>query len=149
MNILTKYFGEVEVNSEDVIHFPNGLPGFEQEQEFVVLPIDEAGIYQSLQSVKSEEISLVVANPYVFFKAYEFSLDDKTLETLRIESPSEVAVFSVLTLREPFSDTTANLQAPIIVNTRNQKGKQLILTNTPYKTRHLIAEGGDTDAHTE
>ncbi|KGP91401.1 flagellar assembly protein FliW [Pontibacillus chungwhensis BH030062] len=148
MNIQTKYFGEVEVNRDDVILFPNGLPGFEQEQEFVVLPIDEAGIYQSLQSIKSEEISLVVVNPYVFFKAYEFFLDDKTLEALRIESPSEVAVFSVLTLREPFSDTTANLQAPIIVNTRNQKGKQLILTNTPYMTRHLIAEGGDTDAHT-
>ncbi|GGD10882.1 flagellar assembly protein FliW [Pontibacillus salipaludis] len=148
MNIQTKYFGEVEVNRDKVIHFPNGLPGFEQEQEFVVIPIDEAGIYQSIQSIISEEVSLVITNPYVFFKEYEFSLDDKTLETLDIQNPSDLAVFTVLTLREPFRDTTANLQAPIIVNTRNRKGKQLILTNTPYKTRHLIAEGGDTDAHT-
>ncbi|MCD5325909.1 MULTISPECIES: flagellar assembly protein FliW [Pontibacillus] len=149
MNINTKYFGEVEVKEEEVVIFPNGLPGFEEELEFVILPIDEGGIYHSMQSVHKEEVSLVIANPYLFFKNYEFELDDQTLDTLHIERPEDVAVFSVLTLREPFSDTTANLQAPIIVNKSNQKGKQLILTNTPYMTRHLIAEGGDTDAHTE
>ncbi|QSS99614.1 flagellar assembly protein FliW [Pontibacillus sp. ALD_SL1] len=149
MNIQTKYFGEVEVKQEDVVYFPNGLPGFEREMEFVILPVDESGVYQSLQSIQSAEMSLIVANPYVFFTNYEFTLEDQTLDLLGIESPEEVSVLSVLTLREPFQETTANLQAPIIVNTRTGMAKQLILTNTSYKTRHLIAEGGDRDAHTE
>lgn len=149
MNIQTKYFGEVEVNQEDIIHFPNGLPGFENEVEFALLNLDEAGLYLSIQSIHSKDVALVIANPYLFFKDYEFSLDESTLDLLHIKSQSEVAVYSVITLREPFHQSTANLQAPIIINMLTQKGKQFILTNTSYKTRHLIAEGGDMDAHTE
>ena len=35
---------------------------------------------------------------------------------------------------------TANLLAPVIINTKNLKGKQIILDDKRYKTKHYILE---------
>ncbi|KGX86311.1 flagellar assembly protein FliW [Pontibacillus litoralis] len=152
MQIETKLFGQVEINEDDVFHFSSGLPGFEQEQQFILLPIDEAGIYQSMQSVQNANVALIVTNPYVFFKDYEFTIDASTLNSLEIETKQQVTVFTVLTLQDPFASTTANLQAPIIVNHTNNKGKQMILTDTLYTTKHPIMPNGKdvhADAHSQ
>jgi len=150
MNIQTKFFGEIEVNAESIIEFPNGLPGFENEQQFVLLEIDEEGIYHSLQSIHSEKVALIVSNPYLFFNAYEFTLDQSTQDILQITDENDVVVLSVLTLRDPFSESTANLQAPIIWNNKMNKAKQLILVDTEYETKHPITasqKDGESDVN--
>ena len=38
MKFETKYFGTVEVPPDEVITFPNGLFGFEEERSFLLLP---------------------------------------------------------------------------------------------------------------
>jgi len=48
-------------------------------------------------------------------------------------------VLTTITIpRDNPSGTTANLVAPIIINTRLNKAKQLILTGTPYFTKHRL-----------
>jgi len=150
MKINTKFFGEVEINEENIIEFPNGIPGFEQENRFVLLDINEQGTYHSLQSVDNAEIALVVTNPYIFFNDYEFDIDQNTINLLNINSKEDVMVFSVLTLKDPFKQTTANLQAPIVLNLKKNLAKQLILHDTTYQTKQpIFAEGKDveSDAH--
>jgi len=150
MNIKTKFFGEMEINPESIIKFPNGVPGFEEEDEFVLLAIDEEEIYHSLQSTKSKEVALIVTNPYLFFTDYEFHVDKSTQELLHIEDESDVVVLSVLTLRDPFADSTANLQAPIILNVKRNKAKQLILLDTDYETKHPLVSSkkdGESDVN--
>jgi len=152
MNIHTKFFGVVEIKEENIIEFPNGVPGFEQEKEFVLLEIDEQGTYSSLQSVNQPGIALVVTNPYLFFSDYEFDLDHNTINLLQIKSNEDVMVLSVLTLKDPFIDSTANLQAPIIINYKTNKAKQLILNDSNFQTKQpLFAKGKDveSDAHSE
>ncbi|MYL33973.1 flagellar assembly protein FliW [Pontibacillus yanchengensis] len=142
MNIHTKFFGEVEIKEESIIEFPNGLPGFEHETRFVLLDIDEQSTYHSLQSVEQAEIALIVTNPYLFFRDYEFILDDNTVNLLGIQNSEDVVILSVLTLKDPFKDTTANLQAPIVLNSQNNKAKQVILKDTAYETKHHIISNG-------
>ncbi|MFC0525413.1 flagellar assembly protein FliW [Pontibacillus salicampi] len=152
MNIKTKFFGELTIEEERIIEFPNGLPGFEDEKRFVLLNIDESGTYQSLQSVDREEVALVVTNPYLFFSDYEFHLDTNTLELLNINRQEDVSIITVLTLEEPFHNTTANLQAPIILHVNEQIAKQIILMDTSYSTKHHIMtneKGGESHAHSE
>jgi flagellar assembly factor FliW len=36
----TKYIGTMEVEKERLIHFEKGIPAFESEQTFVLLPFD-------------------------------------------------------------------------------------------------------------
>ncbi|MGP4061268.1 flagellar assembly protein FliW [Halobacillus sp. H74] len=146
MKIETKYFGTVEVNAEEMIRFPHGLPGFESFHSFVLLPVDELGTYFALQAVDEAELSLIVTNPYLFYKDYAFDIDENELS---LEKPDEVAVYNVVTLKEPFEESTLNLQAPIVVNIPERIAKQVILNDINYQTKHPLThsnKGGESHA---
>lgn len=123
MIIKTKYHGEIRIDEGQIISFENGLPGFNDETQFVVLPLSEDSPFLALQSVKQEHIAFIVASPFIFFKGYEFDIDHATLELLHIEDIEDVEVMAILTLEEPFENTTANLKAPIIVNKKGNEGE--------------------------
>ena len=141
MIIKTKYHGEIRIDEGQIISFENGLPGFNDETQFVVLPLSEDSPFLALQSVKQEHIAFIVASPFIFFKGNEFDIDHATLELLHIEDIEDVEVMAILTLEEPFENTTANLKAPIIVNKKEMKAKQIILHDASYETKHLIGGG--------
>ncbi|MED4917423.1 flagellar assembly protein FliW [Geobacillus thermodenitrificans] len=137
MNIDTKYHGTVVVKEEDIIHFPHGLPGFADEKRFVLLPLADTP-FVILQSVDTPALGFVLIEPFSYFPSYEFELDETTVEQLEIESERDVAVYVILTVADPFDYTTANLQAPVVIHTRKRLGKQVILTNTTYRTKHRL-----------
>ncbi|MDT0162154.1 flagellar assembly protein FliW [Bacillus sp. AG4(2022)] len=137
MKLLTKFHGELEINEEKVIHFNAGIPGFVEEKEFCILPIEQTPLFV-LQSVKSSETAFILTDPFSFFTDYEFNLPEEVTEALSISSDKDVAVFAILTVQEPFEKTTANLQAPVIINQIEKQGKQVILNGTSYTTKHLL-----------
>ncbi|AKM20409.1 flagellar assembly protein FliW [Geobacillus sp. G4] len=137
MNIDTKYHGTVAVKEEDIIHFPHGLPGFADEKRFVLLPLADTP-FVILQSVEIPALGFVLIEPFSYFPSYEFELDEATVEQLNIESERDVAVYVILTVADPFHETTANLQAPVVINVHKRLGKQVILTNPPYQTKHRL-----------
>ncbi|WP_101843032.1 flagellar assembly protein FliW [Halobacillus sp. Marseille-P3879] len=147
MKIETKYFGQINVERDGIIHFEQGLPGFESYQDFVLLPVDEDGVYSALQSVEEPGIALIVTNPYLFYKDYEFDLDEKSLEDVQLERAEDIAVYSVITVQEPFTQSTLNLQAPVIVNIEKKLGKQVILHDTSYRTKHPLLQEQGGEAH--
>ncbi|MCD7034446.1 flagellar assembly protein FliW [Metabacillus sp. GX 13764] len=134
----TKYHGEIEINEAQILQFESGIPGFLDEKQFVVLPLEEGSHFLILQSITTSELAFVVTSPFTFFKEYEFNLDDNTAEKLKIEKPEDVQVMVILTLQDKFEDSTANLQAPIIVNEKNSLAKQVILNDPAYKTKHKL-----------
>jgi flagellar assembly factor FliW len=139
MRIDTKYHGAIDAAGQDIWTFPNGLPGFLEEQEFILLPLAEDQIvFFILQSVKTAGLAFVVTNPFVFFQNYEFKLDEGSKELLRIESEKDVLVYVILNIKQPFEQTTANLLAPIVLNNREQLAKQVILHDNDYKTKHPL-----------
>lgn len=145
MNIQTKYHGELTIEETDIIQFENGIPGFLHEQEFIILPLTEDGIYSVMQSVRTSQLAFVITNPFIFYKDYDFTLEDVIVKQLDIEAITDVKVFNILTLQEPFEKPTVNLQAPIIINTKNNQAKQVILNNESYKTKHpLFNESPDS-----
>jgi flagellar assembly factor FliW len=137
MNIQTKFHGEQEINTNEIIKFNTGIPGFLDEKEFIILPIEGTDLYV-LQSVRSQQVAFIITDPFLIFPQYEFDLSQEVIEVLEIESEKEVSTFVILTVKDPFQETTANLQAPVIINQNKKLGKQHILTNTSYQTRHKI-----------
>ncbi|WHY33790.1 flagellar assembly protein FliW [Cytobacillus firmus] len=137
MKIQTKFHGEQEINKDDIIQFPSGIPGFLEEKEFYILPFEGTDLFV-LQSVKTTEVAFIVTDPFVLFPQYEFDLPEEALEKLEIQSNKDVATFAILTVREPFQETTANLQAPLVINQTKKLGKQIILNQTTYQTKHKI-----------
>ncbi|WAA12024.1 flagellar assembly protein FliW [Fervidibacillus halotolerans] len=138
MNIQTKYHGILAIDEKKIITFEKGIPGFPRENQFVLLPLTEDELYQVMQSVQTANVAFVVTIPFLFFPDYEFDLDDGVVEQLEVERPEDVQVLTILTVREPFEKTTANLQAPIVINWKNKKGKQVILNDDTYSVRHRL-----------
>lgn len=138
MKIQTKYVGEITINESTIIRFSKGIPGFIDETEFVMLELPGNPMFHMLQSIQTQDIAFILTDPYRFYKDYSFELDDSTLDLLAIKSENDVLVMSVVTLRQPFDQSTINLKAPIIINPNSKRGKQYILNMDEYPTKASI-----------
>lgn len=138
MRIQTKFFGEIELTAEQCWEFPKGIPGFEDEKEFALLPIEGNTVFQVLQSVNDSETALVVANPYVLVENYSFDIDEPTIDLLGIKQESDIFILGVLSLKEPLASSTINLQAPIIFQMTKKIAKQMIISDQQLTLRHVI-----------
>lgn len=140
MNIQTKFLGEVEIEQTEIITFENGLPGFQEYTKFILLGLDADLPIALLQSTEDDQIGFVVGYPFAFKQDYVFDLSENDKEQLQLEDESEVATYTVITLKENFADSTINLLAPIVINTKQKLGKQIVLQDgEKYPLRFQIA----------
>ena len=136
MKIITKFFEEIETDEKNIITFYEGIPGFEDYKNFIVLDIDEKSNLKCLQSIENKDVCLILITPWDYFNDYEIELSDEEQKELGIKKQDDVAVYNVITIRK--DKITANLTAPILINTLNMKGKQIILSNSKYNLRQEI-----------
>lgn len=139
MKVKTAYLGEILIDESNIITFEHGIPGFENEHHFIMLPIEENSIFQILQSTQTDSLAFIITSPYVIVSNYSFDLDESTVHGLDIKDENEVAVFTIVSLKETLDTSTVNLKAPIVLNTTNKKAKQVILDNEEYSIRHQIS----------
>lgn len=141
MKINTRHFGELEIQEENIIAFEDGIPGFEDTKQYVVIENpDPEVLFHWLQSVDDPHLAFVIINPFVFKSDYEFQLTDRIVDKLGIETPEDLIIYAIVVVPEDINLITANLAAPIVINTKNHLAKQVVLENSPYHTKHLILE---------
>ena len=142
MQIKSTRFGEFEVSEELIVQFPEGLPGFEDQKQFAFLPytVDEDNSpFAYMQSVQDPDLTLLLADPFLFFKHYSLDLNDEDAAQLGLSDSEETAgVYGVVAVPEKIDQMTVNLVAPIVVNWKEQKGMQIILDRSPYSTKHRL-----------
>lgn len=141
MKITSSRFGEIEINDEQQIFFKEGLLGFENLKNFVLLPVNNSMIFTWLQSTEEGEIAFLLADPFMFFPGYEVELDESIREDLQIDAAKDVVIQAIVTIPEAgVKDMTANLLGPLVINVNDRIGKQTVLTQTNYTTRHKLFE---------
>lgn len=139
MKIHTKNFGEIEISEEKIIYFSEGIPAFEEEKEFIIIFNEDAGNpFNWLQSVNNSNLSFIIVNPFEIFKDYDILLPEITKNKLKIAKEEDVAIYSIVVVPEDLTKMTTNLQGPIVINTKERLGKQVILDDERYSTRHYI-----------
>jgi flagellar assembly factor FliW len=137
MKVQTKYHGTIEVKNENIFQFEYGIPGFPDETKFLVLPLEDTP-FVILQSVQTPDLGFVMINPFDYFPTYDFELDEQSVNFLKLSNEKDVTVFVILTVADPFHETTANLKAPIVLNHVKKIGKQVILNTPIYQTKHRL-----------
>lgn len=139
MKIQTKFLGEMTIDPENIIHFPKGIPAFEEETEFVIIPLAEKSPFIILQSVNTPTVGFMAGYPYDFKADYEFDLEPSIQQQLEIESPEDVLVYGILTLKETLLQSTMNLLAPIVINAKTKVGRQIVLVeNDAHPLRYPL-----------
>lgn len=130
--VKTFLFGDVEVNPDLVIEFPQGLVNFESNQKFLLIheiDVSAEPVSFTLQSLDDPNVAFQIIEPAALGFTYELGLSDEETTLLKLASPDDVVVVVVLFKQEnAASGLAANLRAPLIINTKTRRGLQKVLT---------------------
>lgn len=132
MKIHSTRFGTQEINPGDVLTFPLGILGFENCTRYKLFHEDkEQPVVHWLQSIDDPDVAFSVVDPARFGLNYEIALTDEEVAMLKAENESDIAV--MLIAYKPQADVvfganvSANINGPIIINTRDRLGLQKTL----------------------
>jgi flagellar assembly factor FliW len=140
MTVNTKAFGQIEVDERQKINFPQGLFGFEDFREYILMDAEHQPFFW-LQSLDDKEIAFILINPFLFRPDYEVNINNEDLSEIEVNTPENALIFSIITIPQDGSSMTANLQGPLVINKEKMKGMQAILADVRWKTKHdIIAE---------
>lgn len=131
INITTIHFGELEVPKENLLEFEEGILGFEDLKRFVIISEEETEPFKWLLSIDEPNIGFPIVDPWLLDINYSPGKGFKL---------EEEALFSIITLGKADQNMTANLKAPIVINIKNNKGKQVILPNDKYSPTFIVSK---------
>ncbi|EKQ51143.1 MULTISPECIES: flagellar assembly protein FliW [unclassified Clostridium] len=141
MKFVSKIHGEIEYKENEVLTFNKGILGFADLKKFILLDLEEYKPFKLFHSIEDDEIGMIVVSPYEFYQKYEVKLNDETINHLSIKSPEEVMIITTVTLNSDPKKITTNLQGPLIINTSNSMGEQIIIDSDKYNVKEpLIKE---------
>ena len=139
MKIKTTRFGDITVDDDKVLHFPEGVIGFQGLKRFVLIGKKEKMVMW-LQAADQPEVAFIVVNPYLFEPNYSPKFTKEDLDFLKIKDKSDINVLAIVVVPENPKEMTANLLGPIVVNNRTKIGKQVILTEGNYSVKHSVVK---------
>jgi flagellar assembly factor FliW len=136
MEIETTRFGRMEVDDERVIHFPKGLLGFPEHRRFALVQTGEENYFFWLQSVEEPGLAFVVTDPSIFFKDYQVSLKQETIEEIGLSDDAALQFFVICNKVGEW--LTGNLQGPLVINAQNRDGAQIVVNDKKWTTRQPL-----------
>ena len=140
MKVETSRFGTLDISEEEIIRFPEGLYGFEKETEFTLLPFNPniESPMEWMQSLKSAHLAFVITDPYLYLSDYKLKLSEEDYKRVELEEDDLYLTRAIVTIPENYSEMTANLIAPLVINKDKGVARQFVLTNMDYDTRHYL-----------
>jgi flagellar assembly factor FliW len=120
------------------VTFPCGLIGFEDVRHFQLADLPGQSHFCRLAALCGT-LSLLLVNPFVAFPEYELVLSAAETEELALNRPEEALVLVTVTI--PGGNArlaTANLAAPLLINTGNRLGRQVIVADGLYRLKEPL-----------
>ena len=131
--------------ADHALVFPDGLVGCPDWRRFVLMTAEDEELpVASLVSLDDPAVELMVTDPRLVLPDYVLKLSVEDRASIGLQAEMQPAVYCTLTLAAD-GLITANLLGPLVVNPRTREGRQFVLTDSGYTTRHPVARlaGGD------
>lgn len=136
VKVKTTRFGELEVNPDDILTFSEGLLGFENLKKYFVVDPGDSTLILWLQSTEDEKVAFPIIEPKIFKPDYIAKLLPADLNGLELESLSNAKLYAILTIPSNVVEMSANLKAPIVINSQKKVGKQIVLQDSKLSVKH-------------
>ncbi len=136
MELETKFHGDIEIEQEELITFPQGIPGFIDKKEYVLLPLNDESPFFILQSTEEKNIAFITITPWDVIAGYEFDISETVETLLEVEKPADILVLSICTITDKLENMTVNLAAPVLINHEKKLGKQIVIDESHYSIKH-------------
>lgn len=140
MQILTKVFGEIMIDDDKIIKFPNGIIGFPDLTDFTLVHDEEKGTESIhwLQSIQEPAFAMPVMDPLIVCPGYNPEVDDELLGILGEIVPEELLVLVTVTVPKDLKKMSVNLKGPIVINAAEKKALQVIVEGDEYQVKFPI-----------
>ncbi|MBF0314970.1 MAG: flagellar assembly protein FliW [Oligoflexia bacterium] len=135
MKIQTTRFGELHVEQRDVLNFPEGILGFEHLKKFFVVDPGDNTLILWLQSVTDENIAFPIIEPILFDASYSVRLLPVEMSSLQLDDIKNAKVYCILTIPSDVTKMSANLKAPVIINSKSNLSRQVVLQDNKLPLR--------------
>jgi flagellar assembly factor FliW len=136
VKVKTTRFGEHEVNPSDLITFADGLFGFENLKKYFVVDPGDSTLILWLQSTEDEKVAFPVIEPKIFKPDYIAKLLPADLNGLELEALNNAKLYSILTIPANVTEMSANIKAPVVINSQKKIGKQIVLQDSKLSVKH-------------
>jgi flagellar assembly factor FliW len=149
--VMSPYLGEIHWEEACELHFPAGLPGFEQYRRMVPIEIPSQRPLVYLQSAEKGEVCFLSLPVLAVHPGFQLNLseDDRAMLELEPQPPSGGSVPALgtdvlcLALLVPCEGTVkTNLDAPIVINLHNGRGIQAVSPPMAGGSWRLNRNGG-------
>lgn len=141
MTIETKLFGEIAVDESKLISFPQGIIGFPELKDFLLIHDgDGNGNIKWMQSIQEPAFAMPVVDPLTVIPEYNPDIEDELLKPLGEITEENMLVIVTITVPKEIEKMTVNLKAPIIINSESRKAAQLIIDSDRYQVKFPIYE---------
>ena len=133
--------GEMDLSEEEIITFEEGIPGFDHLRKFAIVSVARTEPIKWLVSLEDKDVALPIIDPWIVRLDYHVDIPEKDVQDLGIEKNEDVSVWCVVVIpKDKPDDATINLLAPIVVNMKNGKAKQIIMETDEYTIKHRIKD---------
>ena len=140
MKVQTKFFGEIDLPEEKIIHLDRGLIGLEQYKKYTILYDEEkedANI-SWFQSCDEPTLALPVIKPWLVKEEYNPTVEDELLRSIGELTEDNLVILLTMTVPEDITKMSVNLKAPIVINADTRKGAQIIAENDDYEVKYMV-----------
>ena len=140
MKIVTRVFGEIEIDDDKIITFPKGIIGFPELTLFALIHDSEKGTetIHWLQSLQEPAFAMPVLDPLLVCPDYNPEVDDELFKHLGELNPEEMLVLVTVTVPKDLTQMTVNLKGPVIINAADKKAMQVIVEGDEYQVKFPI-----------
>ena len=156
MQVETSRFGTIEAADDEVVSFPDGLPGFREPHEMVLLgggrlpgslEADHHSLFW-LQDVADPDLAFLTIVPWSAYPDYDIDIDPSEVDGA---DPDDLCILSIVTVRREHGGVqlTSNLLAPVVIDTSARIGRQIILDDPSWPVNAPLAEAAPTSVPSE
>lgn len=141
MQANTRLFGEVDIPEEKIITFDQGVLGFDDCKKFTIIFDNGKNKETSiswLQCMDEPSLAFPMISPFYVMKDYNPVVESELLTSLGEINEENVVLFVLVNIKSDITKLTANMKAPIIINSDTRKGTQLIVENQDYQIKYNI-----------
>jgi flagellar assembly factor FliW len=141
----TKFHGAIQYEPHQILRIPDGLFGFPEEKDFLLLELPSSRPLVFIQSVRSQKLCFLGLPVQVIDAGYQLSLRPEDLFALGYTADSrpvmgkELLCIAILTIGEQHESATANLAAPLVIDIAGHRGVQAVVMGH-YSPRHILAQ---------
>ncbi len=127
-----------EPMQQNIVHFHDGILGFEDVHEYLLYHEDGSNVIWSLQAANSEIPSFIVVDPFTVFPGYNPELSSHELNYFGETDVTDLCFLVIAVIKPELSDSVVNLKAPIVIDINTKEAKQVILEDSEYPIRYKL-----------